>query len=532
LNVEEIDTPIVDETKLPMHRDDANIAAQQREPPHLATSSVLIALSIVAVFLPVLVIRYAFLDDYSILASAKGLQPSTWGLYASGGRPLAGLVVPGLFSAAGDISGLRYIRLLSIAGIVCLALLLHWRLNNAGIGRRWTTLIAIFIATLPAFQVYASWATLSAAPYAAILGAGASLTATRATTMRPPALFIRGLLSVVMLTAGLLIYQPMAMFFWIFFLIEVVFATHSVRTRRVISSHAIVAAASAAVAFVAFKIGVHVYGGLSPERSSTVTDISGKARWFANQPLIRSLNLIDLTPRRSVAILVAVTAVVGGGLWLRRQSRLSAGVLGLAVLTIPLAYAPNLVVTENWASLRSQGALDSIVALEVALGALGLGTVILDVIRHFVGPRIVQGVVRLGFAAAVVFVSLSAALAAKNVTTLFAEPQNIELRALEGEIASIPDAKVGRIGVVQLGWWQGTAPLVVYDEFGQPSMAATWVPIPAVLLTLSSEKRLRRGVVVDVLRPDQCCSHARPHRGPPTPGEPRIDIRALERLRG
>jgi hypothetical protein len=49
------------------------------------------------------------------------------------------------------------------------------------------------------------------------------------------------------------------------------------------------------------------------------------------------------------------------------------GFLGLAVVLVPLAYTPNLAISENFASYRSIGALAALLSLYVWLGLWGIG---------------------------------------------------------------------------------------------------------------------------------------------------------------
>src|SRR5919197_1782257 len=80
-------------------------------------TSLVIALTIFGVFLPVVIVRYAFSDDYPLLFIADRLGSSPWfgndiaNTVAASGRPLAGVLDEFFFSAAGTIDNLRLIRL-------------------------------------------------------------------------------------------------------------------------------------------------------------------------------------------------------------------------------------------------------------------------------------------------------------------------------------------------------------------------------------------------------------------------------------
>ena len=84
-----------------------------------------------------------------------------------------------VFAAAGTIDNLRFVRIISVAGIVVLALILFWALVRSGVGRMPAALIALLVCTMPPFQLYASWTVSFSVPWAAVLAGCASLLASR-----------------------------------------------------------------------------------------------------------------------------------------------------------------------------------------------------------------------------------------------------------------------------------------------------------------------------------------------------------------
>ena len=146
-------------------------------------AGVAIALAIVVSFLPALILPYGNTDDYIYLAQAVELglpsppyAESVMHAAAAEGRPFWGTLVKPVFAAAGMIDNLRFVRIVTVAGIVALALLLYWALVRSKIGRLPAVLIALLVCTLPPFQLYASWAITFSLPWAALAG-GASLLA-------------------------------------------------------------------------------------------------------------------------------------------------------------------------------------------------------------------------------------------------------------------------------------------------------------------------------------------------------------------
>jgi hypothetical protein len=492
-----------------------------------------IALAIVAMFIPVVIVTYAFTDDYPVLAITNGLGPSAWfgksivNTTASGGRPFAGLLDDLVFSTAGTIDNLRFVRLIAVVGILALALLMHWALVRAGVRRGPAALIAVLVCSMPAFQVYASWAVLFNVPYAALLGGGASLVAVSAVDAPRNLLLDRLVGATAMLFGALLIYQPTAMFFWVFLAVALAGAAgESRRAVSLIRTHFGVAAVGIALAFLVHRLAIHVVGNTVPNRSRNelTHNVIGKLGWFFEKPLYKSLNLFDLTPSPWFAAGVAAVAIVGILLLLERRSASPLLHLGVGLLLIPLCYLPNLVVKENVPSFRSQGALSSLIALYFCIGALGIWLTVRDRLRPRLSRDHLLGVERLALVTATAFVAASAFFAAKNVTTLFVEPQSTELRMIRSQVAALPQG-VSRVGFVSTPYYWGATKLVIIDEFGLPSTSQLWTLEPSVLLILREKGRLpAQGPrpKVDILQWDT----------PTLPNdEPVINVRGLRRFR-
>jgi hypothetical protein len=503
---------------------------------HLSSSGatlVVVALAVFGMFLPTVVVSYAFSDDYPILAMADGLGSSPWfgnsiiDAAAVNGRPFAGVLDTFFFSAAGTIDNLRFVRLFAVIGIVALALALHWALVRSGIRRGFAALIAVLVCSMPAFQVYGSWAVLFVSPWAALLGGCASLLAVRATdgprNLRPDRLVgATGLL-----IAALLIYQPAAMFFWVFLAVALVGAVReSGRALHLVRTHFGVAAVALPLAYLVVKLGARAVGNTSPNaaRNALLHDVPGKVRWFVEQPLYRSLNLFDLTPSLWLALLVATVA--GSGilllLWHRGAPLLPS--LGIGAALIPLSFLPNLVVAENSLTYRTQVSLSALIALYACLGALGIWLILRAWLEPRVSGQALTAAARTAAALSMAFVAASVFFAAKYVYTLFVEPQSTEFRTIRSQVAALP-AGVQRIAFVETGYDQGMAKFIFSDEFGVPSSAKPWSLAPAVLLILRQQGRLAPSAprpVVDSLPP---WTTTLPKN------EPVVDVRGLQRLR-
>jgi hypothetical protein len=492
-----------------------------------------IAVTVFGIYLPTVIVSYAFSDDYPILSIANGLGSSPWfgksivDTVATSGRPFAGLLDDFFFSAAGTIDNLRFVRLVAIVGIVALAFLLHWALVRSRIKPTFAALIAVLVCSMPAFQVYASWAVLFTVPYAAILGGGASLL-TVAAIDAPKHLVVDRIVGATgMLIAALLLYQPGAMFFWVFLAVALVGAAHeSGRAWRLIRMHLGVAAVALALTLVVVKLVVHLVGNATPNvaRTSLTHDVLGKVRWFFHGPLYGSLNLYNLTPSAWFAALSALVAFGGMLLLLRHQRVGSLLYPAVAAVLIPLSFLPNLVVAENSPTYRVQVALTSVFALYVCLGALGIWLTVRDWLRTRISSRAAIATERFAVAISVAAVAASAFAAGNHVTTLFVVPQSTELRMIRSQVAALPD-DVQRLTFVQTGNDQGMTQFISVDEFGVPSSARPWSLEPSVLLILREQGRLTPNgprPIVDTLPP---WTRTLPQN------EPVVDVRGLASFR-
>jgi hypothetical protein len=498
-----------------------------------AATMVVVGTAIAGMFLANVIATFGVSDDYAILGMATGLGPSPFfgknvlDASAVNGRPFSGLLADFLFSTAGTIDNLRFIRALKIVGIVALALLLHWALVRAGIKRAPAALIVVLMCSLPAFQVFSSWAVLVVAPCAALLGAGASLLTVAATGAPRTVAVDRLVGATAMLVAALLFYQPPAMFFWVFLAVALLGASHdSGLAGRLVRAHLGVGAVALALAYVVVKLGVHAVGKTAPNagRNALTQDVGAKIHWFFQWPLYRSLNLFDLTPSLWFASLVAAIAA-GGMLFLfRRETDRPLLYALFAVCLIPLSFTPSLVVAENSPTYRTEIGISSLIALYLGLGAIGLWLTARDWLRPRVGSRTLVLAKRFAITISMAFVATSAFFAAKNVLTLYVEPQSTELRLVRSQVAAVPSG-ASHVAFVELSRDQGMTGFVTTDEYGLPSSQAPWTPEPLVLLILREEGRLTRNdprPVIDVLPPQTTKLPA---------NEPVVDIRGLQQLR-
>lgn len=358
------------------------------------TGPVVVALAALAAYLPAVVVPYAFSDDYRHFGSVHGAGGSVWEREAEGGRPIQGAQLAGVLSLIPDLDSLRLVRLFGLLGAVLLGLLLYFVLSTRGINRWLATGISVSVITLPSFQVYVSWSVLWAAPLAAILGGLASLRLSSVSDRWSREALRPSVEAAALLLCGVLIYQPAAMFFWVFTAIEVLRPSVRLdRATRALVTRLAVAIVAMAGGGLAARVGVHFYGGVYAGRTELVRDVVGKVGWFWDQPLVNAFNLFELVPTQTLAIAIAIVAAVGIVLLHLDKGWEALGFLALAAALVPLSYAPNLVVSENFASYRSLGGLSALVMLYAWFGVWGIARAVPRLRgRSFPNPAAVRGV--------------------------------------------------------------------------------------------------------------------------------------------
>jgi hypothetical protein len=515
-----------------------------------------------AAYLPVVVVPYAYMDDYFVLGWRRGLGGDFFRTATSFGRPLHAVFLWSVFSLAPDIDSLRLVRLVALLGVMSLAVLLYYALRLADLGQWLSTGVCVSVVALASFQVYVSWAAVFEAPYVACVAGVAWLRLASAFGLRGRAGLIRRVEAAALLLVALLTYQPAAMFFWVFAAIDVLRPTEQLhRAARKLGEGLAVGGVAMFFAYAAVRVGVHFYGGATSGRTNLVHDVIGKVRWFWNEPLVNSFGMFGLVPTVSVGVVIALVAAAGIVLLHAESGWGALGFLGLAACLVPLSYLPNLAVSEDFASYRSIGALSALLTLYLWLGLWGiarsvprsstqrvialalaallsfvaLAVIILplsDVLHSASASRVsidrltswpelaAFGLLFVAFAGAALWgdrfswrrstgVLAAGALAltgvvmaARNVTTLVVEPQSAELQMLRSALDDTTPPNPCRVVFVKPNWTQGAAPLVRYDEFGPPSTYFYWVPNPAVLLVLR-ERLQCRNPTIDVLAWDQ-----------------------------
>src|SRR2546422_11513133 len=114
---------------------------------------------LVLCYVPALITPYGFMDDYAILADSTQGGTATREIVIASRRPTYALLLELTFHHIHDIEDLQYVRLLSIISIAFLAWCLYRMLVLVGWSDVHSLLLSLTVVLMPAFQVYAAWAT-------------------------------------------------------------------------------------------------------------------------------------------------------------------------------------------------------------------------------------------------------------------------------------------------------------------------------------------------------------------------------------
>ena len=484
-----------------------------------------------ACFASVLAADYAFWDGYGLLLLAER-EHGYYREIVREGRPIHAVLLWLSLHLAGDVEHLRYVRLAGVLGIALLAWGLFRALAYAGWSRFQSACVAVIACTALPFQVYAAWA--ACAPYLlAALAAGIAFAlserAFEAPGRRSRRLAAAG--AVLALLAALAVYQPAAMFFWVFAAAVLLKpgATPRDAARR-FGGYCAVALAAMLAGFAMYRLGLI----LVPDdfvRTGLVQDLPTKAAWFLSIYLPSAVNFFLLSPshlflpeaggelsldlyrrlsdalhRLGVSLLPpyeqagagfpyaltflsaagelsfahkvldaliawGVLAVIGGGLWRCfrgvRGDRLRR--IGIAAALLLLASVPNLVVEDRASGYRSMPALASLVVVFAYFAFRGYG-------GRAAAARRAHAV--LGVAA------LACALsAAWRVHAYFVAPQVGELALMRSQLERGDLSRIRGIHVLIPPKWRRNPPApLVWREFGATSTAGESARDMAILL--------------------------------------------------
>ncbi|MCC7000011.1 MAG: hypothetical protein IT370_35760 [Deltaproteobacteria bacterium] len=471
-------------------------AAEQAAPSAPSTTTVAewhvalaMTLLVMLTYSAVLVTPYAVTDDYvNYYYSKHGWWLAWWGV--PGGRIMDAVAVGLSFKATRYLADLRWLRLLGVLGIALLQWLLYRGVRRAGWSVFWAASFAVLVGVTPAFQVCAAWATLWPVFYsAALTGVAFSLSGRALAAQRARVRWSLVAAVQVLLFVAITIYQVTGMFFVVFLAIDLFARGEHLPARllRRLLWFGAMLGGGLVLGYLAFKIGMKLYPQYADTaRAKLETSWLTKARWFWRAPLADAFQLFRLRPVKGLALLVS--AFIAGGMWLRLHGTWQRRALALllAAALLPLAYLPSLMAAGYWNAYRTQFAITPLVLLYGVCAVQGY----LGLVRRAYADRVVSH----ALAAATLLACL---VAARNVTTLYVEPQMAELRLLRGALAGADLRTAKRI------WIRGSSPASAlawtrYDEWAQPSTAWRWALVPVAYGVAKEQAQGRMRVPISI----------------------------------
>lgn len=495
------------------------------DPGRPDVSRPLVAVFFLAVFLacfaPVLTTDYGYKDDYVRLVEG----PRGWPVKKmfTEGRPINALITTFLLQGVTDVEHLRYLRLVGVLGIVLLTWCVARMLSLAGRNRFQCVCVAVIMGTALPFQVYAARADCALFPYAALAAGLAFLLSERAfEAHRRRSQWLLAAGASLALLAALAVYQPAAMFFWVFAAVTLLKPKTTPRDGlRRFGWYCVIALAGTSAGYVVYVQGPVLVPG-SSVRIDLVRDIPTKVVWFLVVYLPDALNFVLPSPSYQifpgagselslhlyrkisnvlhalnvsllpspeqvgmsasyalavspagalsfvhkfldVFIAYGVFAFIGGGLWLyfRGTRRERLWQCGIAASLLLLSCIPNLVVEKHVPGYRSMSAPVSVIVLCGYFAFQGYA----GRLCRLISPA--RAHAALGVAA--VACALSAAW---HVHTFFVVPQVRELTLMRSELAQADLSRIRGIRIIpHTSWQQNTSAPFRWREFGDTSSA-------------------------------------------------------------
>lgn len=438
-------------------------------------------------------IGYGFSDSYAMLYAAHHetllqfvRQP------IEGGRPLYALLLWVGFSLTHSVHDLLYLRAFSVASLALLAAHIHRTLRFTDLPQCAVDVAPVLMCTVPAFLVYASWAVAAFYPLAALLSALAFQVIDRSNRSHRVSFRALGA-GLALLVTAMTIYQPAAMYYWVFAAIAWQISEEAVSVFR-ISIAGVMMMLALGMDFVLSKVipALLYTGGNTLTRSKLVSHPIGKAIWFIEQPVKDVLNWINLEPNNAIAAMAALFVLGGFVLYRRHDGR--RGVLtqlGIVCALAVLSYLPNLIVAENWASYRTQVALSGLFVLYGMLAFVGwTKTLSWECAGRPVAYAITAGV---------------ACWASYTMLTEFAVPQIIDAHIVGRAVKKAARTPgIRRLILVTGNPLSTFAPYVRYDEFGILSSSVPWA-LKAMAPLLTDNVLADRHIQVQVVH--RCSLH-------------------------
>lgn len=448
-----------------------------------------------AVALPLVGSEYAFHDDWTYLdgATGGGLQPALASALAQG-RPLHVLVSLASWVPIRSVADLGWLRALSLAGVVALALVVGAWLRGLGMEPAVAAGAATGVVLLGPLVLFAAWAATWPYPWvaAAAFAVGARIDRAAQLGARP---LVRGgawALDLAALVALLLVYPPAAL------VALVPPAVGPLAERREVGGSSALRGIGVGAALFAIAAPLVAFGQWAARRLAAPgmpasdrmrlvapDELAARALWWVREPMARSFDLPMSTSPAAVSIVVAVVCVVGVLLAARRR-RIGPWAVGGA-----LAVTHLLGSAAAWLPAERHFAWRTIVAPTLLVWLL-LVVAVRELAEWTVGPR--RGTVLAG-----ALLGAWALAAAVRMIGGFVLPMvdvhERELALLRRDAARIVAERPERVLVRRIDWRAARRPGRYGEWNAFPSSADHWYAGSMVRIATREAGREFRGEV-------------------------------------
>ena len=417
--------------------------------------------------------KYGYYDDYSTLYSKSQNYPGQFQLWLEGSRPIGQLILRLLWLPARTIDDLIYLHIMGVllAGVFSLLVYLYF-VRKVSNSFKVCMISTCSVLLSSGIILIASWPQNNYGVVALIFSTLACLQFDSLNKYRKLPLII--ILSII----SFLTYQPSAMLLILLptvrYILQVAESDknhkkidHAEQCIRIFQ-HYLVLLFAGLVALCVFKIAA--IGSPETLRTTLVGPLNEKMNFLIKQAIPAQINFQrtpwdDLPPLGFICLAIIMTSICV--MSLRSKSILPIWFFLVSALS---SLAPNFLTGENWASSRS-----------LLQGQWLYASLTLICVTYLISffPRNNQVVTTL-FSLGLIFFSI-----VQSNQTLNREirtPQMKELAAARNEILKLNPNLT--IYVVKSSWTASLAPWVRADEFGIPSTAGAWVPVPLTKLIL------------------------------------------------
>jgi hypothetical protein len=434
----------------------------------------------IAVYAGAVTSTYALADDYHNVVYLSTPGNTFLGTTFGAGRAVSGTIQYVVLGQIDSVEALGLIRLIGVVGVLTAGAACYYVLTRLGMSSMVALGCGATVVAMPSSIVVGVWATMFPASFACAAALVAAAIAVRPQSSSWPRTCGRALVAGLLVLLALQTYQPAATAYWAVVAAAVLLDRSPWRSwiRAVFWSLGIFAAALATYA-VSVRISLAM-GAVEPlDDRRLIIDPIDKLWWFVTDVLPLSLNPFSLSSRPPVAGLLAVVVLIGIYLRTHGSTRGRVSRCAIAILCVPGSYLSNLVVIENWPAARTRLALDITVVVLAGVALEGWAKFISDLA---VRRRVLLAVV----GAAIVLMTV---LGAVRANRYFALPLHAEQLEGEDTIERTDIDSRAPLYIIYSSPASTTAPGIVFDEFGYPTLSIPWSVIPFVQMALEDQGR-------------------------------------------